>query len=300
MNQNVIIVQTAMMEKMKVAIYKILLSDYVGSGGNEVSEVLSEMYSSTNFNWSTDSQNVSHFEYTATLELKCLPNGDRPIDYFNLLATNKLLDILIDETNIYAIEIFLNSVSGKSRTSNWVNTNRLEMKTFLSLLFHMGTIKIPRIEDYWETYKLFNLPFFRTYVSRNRFTILLRALHFSRNPVERESIPRNRLHKIQPIVNYFNSRMNEIFEPTKNLSLDESMCSAFSKIITKKNFVTGILRSNRKHNPRKVIAQNLKKGESICRYTEDNICAVKWKDKRDVLTISSEFPHSMIIEIEIC
>jgi hypothetical protein len=126
---------------------------------------------------------------------------------------------LVDETNIYAIEIFLNSVSNKSRISNWVNTNRSEMKTFLSLLFHMGTIKMPRLEDYWKTNKLFNLSFFRTYMSRNRFTIL----HFSRNPAEGESVPRNRLHKIQPIINYFNSRMNEIFEPNKNLSLDESM-----------------------------------------------------------------------------
>jgi len=355
----------------------IVMSDYVGSGGNEVGEDFSEMYSSTNFDWSADSQNVNHFEYTATPGLKCLPNGDQPIDYFNLLVTDELLDFLVDETNIYAIEIFLNSVSDKSRISNWVNTNRLEMKTFLSLLFHMGTIKLPRLEDYWKTNKLFNLPFFRTYMSRNRFTILLRALHFSRNPAEGESVPRNRLHKIQPIVNYFNSRMNEIFEPNKNLSLDESMVlwrgrlifrqyiknkkhkfgvkmymlteswglihkimiysgqgndisesmthtefvvdnlmsglyhkgrslymdnfynsvQLSRKLLQKKTYVTGTLRSNRKHNPREVIAQKLKKGESICRYTEDNICVMKWKDKRDVLTISSEFPHSMI-EIE--
>jgi len=105
------------------------------------------------------------------------------------------------------------------------------MKTFLSLLFHMGTIKMPRLEDYWKTNKLFNLPFFRTYMSRNRFTILLRALHFLRNPAEGESVPRNRLHKIQPIVNYFNSRTNEIFEPTKNLSLDESMVLWHGRLI---------------------------------------------------------------------
>lgn len=88
----------------------IVMSDYVGSRGNEVGEDLSEMYSSTNFDWSTDSQNINHFEYTATPGLKCLPNGDQPIDYFNLLVTDELLDILVEETNIYAIEIFLNSI----------------------------------------------------------------------------------------------------------------------------------------------------------------------------------------------
>ncbi|VVC28111.1 PiggyBac transposable element-derived protein [Cinara cedri] len=200
------------------------IGEFVGSGENEVSEVLSEIYSSTNFNWSTDSPtNTEYFEFIPTPVLKCLPNGDNPIDYFNLLVTDKLLDILVEETNNYAIEIFLNTVTDNSRISDWVDTNRLEMKTFLSLLFHMGTIKMPRLEDYWKTNKLFNLPFFRAHMSRNRFTLLLRALHFSRNPTEGESVPRNRLHKIQPIINYFNSRMNEVFEPTKNLSLDESM-----------------------------------------------------------------------------
>ena len=42
----------------------IVMSDYVGSEGNEVGEILPEMYSSTNFNWYTDSQNINHFEYT--------------------------------------------------------------------------------------------------------------------------------------------------------------------------------------------------------------------------------------------
>ncbi|KAE9543752.1 hypothetical protein AGLY_002148 [Aphis glycines] len=193
----------------------IVMSDYVGSGGNEVGEDLSEMCSSTNFDWFTDSQNL-HFD----------------------LITNELLDFLVDETNIYAIEIFLNSVFDKSRISNWVNTNRCEMKTFLSLLFHMRTIKIPRLEGYWKTNKLFNLPFFRTYMSRNRFTILLRALNFSRNLAEGESVPLNGLQKIQPIVNYFNSRMNEIFDPNKNLSLGDSMVLWRGRLIFRQYIVT--------------------------------------------------------------
>lgn len=131
------------------------------------------VYSPTDFNWFTDPPNVVNFGFTATLGFKSLPNGDKPIYYFNLLVTDELLDILVEETNIYAKEIFLNTVSDKARIYNWVDTNRVEMKIFLSLLFHMGTNKMPRIEDYWKTSKLFNLPFFRSYMSRNRFTLLL-------------------------------------------------------------------------------------------------------------------------------
>lgn len=90
--------------------------------------------------------------------LKSLFNGS--LDYFNLLISDELLDIIIEETNFYALDIFLNTVPDKARISEWVNTDRLEMKTFLSLLFHMGIIKMPRLEDYWNTNKLFNLQFF--------------------------------------------------------------------------------------------------------------------------------------------
>lgn len=53
--------------------------------------------------------------------------------------------------------------------------------------------------------------------------LLFRALHFSHNPKEGELAPLNILHKIQPLINYFNSKMEDIYELSKNLSIDESM-----------------------------------------------------------------------------
>ena len=35
--------------------------------------------------------------------------------------------------------------------------------------------------------------------------------------------------------------------------------------------------------------KKLKKGETVARYTKDGIAVCKWRDKRDVLAISSEF-----------
>lgn len=64
-------------------------------------------------------------------------------------------------------------------------------------------------------------------------------------------------------------------------------------ILQKLTYTTGTLRSNRKNNLKDVINKKFKKRESISMYTEEGICIVKWKDKRDVLMISSEFPHSM-------
>ncbi|KAL4149291.1 hypothetical protein QTP88_003271 [Uroleucon formosanum] len=237
----------------------------------------------------------------------------------------------------------------------------------------MGTIKLNRLEDYWKTSKLFNIPFFLENMSRNRFMLLFRALHFFRNHQKGEVAPLSRLHKIQPLINYFNSKMEEIYESSKNISIDESMIlwrgwlifrqyiknkkhkygvkmymltepwglihrvlvyslqgydvsnnmchteyvveqlmvgllykgrllymdnfynsvKLSQKMLKKLTYTTRTLRSNRKNNPKDVINKKLKKGESISKYTEEGICIVKWKDKQDVLMISSEFPHSM-------
>lgn len=54
-------------------------------------------------------------------------------------------------------------------------------------------------------------------------------------------------------------------------------------------YITGTLRANRKNNCQEVITKEIKKGEIIRQYTADGICLMKWKDKRDLLTIPSEF-----------
>lgn len=138
----------------------IVNTDFVDAEGNNVSQVLSEVNSPTNVNWFTDPPNIVNFEFTATPGLKSLPNGDKPIDYFNLLVIGKLLDLLVEETSVYATEFFLNTAFDKDRIYEWVNIDRVKMKTFLSLLFHMGVIQMPRLEDQWKTSKLFNLTIF--------------------------------------------------------------------------------------------------------------------------------------------
>ncbi|KAG8237448.1 hypothetical protein J437_LFUL015976 [Ladona fulva] len=51
---------------------------------------------------------------------------------------------------------------------------------------------------------------------------------------------------------------------------------------------TGTLRKNRRNNPKDVTEAKLRRNEYICRWTDDGICVLKWKDKRDILMISSE------------
>lgn len=71
------------------------------------------------------------------------------------------------------------------------------MKTFFGLFFHMGTIRLSRLEDYWKTRRLFNIPCFSENMRSNRFILIFRALHFTRNPKEGGPISHNKSFKIQ-------------------------------------------------------------------------------------------------------
>jgi len=163
-----------------------------------------------NYNWFTFRPQVIDIPFSETPGLKIFPKGNDPIDYFNLFVTNTFWEFLVEEANSYAVEVFLNSDRSNSRISTWKNTDVVEMKKCIALLFHTGTIRVNRLEDYWKTNELFNFHIFRSTMSRNRFMLLLRVLHFCKNPGQNDN-PTSHLHKIDKMTNYFNKTMEELY-----------------------------------------------------------------------------------------
>lgn len=295
------------------------------------------------------------------------------MDFFNLLVTDDFLQLIVRETNIYAEEVFLASTAKeKSRISRWKDLTLEELKIFIGLIFHMGSIRLNRLQDYWKKHRLFKLPVFKEYLSRDRFMLILRCLHFVTNPLPAQEKPEDGLYKIRPVIDYFNSRMNNIYCPGKELSLDESMVlwrgrlvfpqfiknkrhkygvklylltepdgtvlkfavytgtldnfggrghatnvvlhlmdgkmdvgyslymdnyynsyELASKLLSRKTYCTGTIRVDRRSNPVDVKVAKLKKGETIARYA-NGVMLAKWKDKRDVFYISTEFRNNLI------
>ncbi|KAG8235822.1 hypothetical protein J437_LFUL016135 [Ladona fulva] len=211
-------------------------------------------------------------------------------------------------------------------------------------------------------------------MSRDRFLLIMQALHFAENPLENQQEPADRLYKIRPMIDIFHKIMRDVEYPNKNLSLDESMVlwrgrlifhqyiqgkkhkhgikiymltepsglvlrlhiyagsadrdvggaghtgkvvnhllddfknkghSIFldnfynsvdlsTQLLAEKTHTTGTLRVNRKNNPAEVLQKKLRKGEVICRWSDERVCVLKWHDKRDVLLLSTEFGPEMI------
>lgn len=236
----------------------------------------------------------------------------------------------------------------------------------------MGNVRMKRLQDYWKRDPLFHCKAIASSMSRNRFLVVLRSLHFAENPNPATPPPEDRLYKIRPVINYFNERMADVYYPGRELSLDESMVLwrgrlTFRQYIKNKKHkygiklymlttptgliqkfaiytgmlddlggkghaqkvvlhlmegklncghhiymdnyynsftlaktllghethCTGTLRLNRQNNPQEVKDKKLKKGETVARYAS-GVMIGKWRDKRDVSYISTEFENNIV------
>lgn len=56
----------------------------------------------------------------------------------------------------------------------------------------------------------------------------------------------------------------------------------------------GTLRTNRKLNPKEVITKKLKKGETVSAESNTGVVVLKWRDKRDVLVLSTKHNDELV------
>jgi hypothetical protein len=321
-----------------------------------------------NPSWKNGPPDLKTITFTGNPGLRvAVPNEGEPIDYFFLFADNKFIDLILHQTNLYAENLKQKNTSPKSRMSTWKTLNKEELLIFLGLVLHMGNVKLNRLKDYWVTNRLYNIPVFHNYMGRNRFMNILRCLHFNENQLT--GVEKNRLNKIQPLLDLFNKTVSDIYYPNKELCIDESMIlwrgrlvfrqyiknkkhkygiklylltepdgtvlkicvytgqmddlggkghasnvvlhlmegklnvghsiymdnyynspDLSKKLLELNTHTTGTLRSNRKGIPVDVSRAKLKAGESIY-YHSEGVGVGKWKDKRDVMFISTEFEN---------
>jgi hypothetical protein len=86
-------------------------------------------------------------------------------------STDYFLDMLCTRTNNHAVDLIFKSSGEEPR----IVRTPTETKTFLGLLFHMGTINLNRLNNYWKKH----------YVKANRLDAQLQAL------------PKRTMHKTQ-------------------------------------------------------------------------------------------------------
>ena len=84
---------------------------------------------------------------------------------------------------------------------------------------------MPNFADYWETNSIFSQPGIVKGMSQNRFEQLCGLLHFNDNSLAPAygAPGYDKLHKIRPIIESICEKSKSLYNPGKNLSVDEAM-----------------------------------------------------------------------------
>jgi len=106
------------------------------------------------------------------------------MSYFDHYIPPKLIEIAIDQTNLYAQQQIVkmsHPITKHACSEEWKPVTVIEMKKFLGLIFVTGIVRKPKFELCWSMIGIFQTPIFPQTMSRNRFQLIQRYLHFSDN-----------------------------------------------------------------------------------------------------------------------
>ena len=110
-------------------------------------------------------------------------------------------------------------LSQRSRFMKWKPTTNIEMEVFLSIIFNMGLISLPKIKDYWKTTWIAEMPFFARVMSRDRFELLFWLLHVSHC----EGNVVKRVDKVKLLLECLITKFQARFYPEQELAVDETV-----------------------------------------------------------------------------
>ena len=172
--------------------------------------------------WNTDTTEVTTPEFHEQVgPTHKLPRDATLLDYLKLLFTVELLRMIVDNTNIFAVENLLGTVTP---VEMWNQTNYEEICAFLGVIILMGIVKLPRIALYFVGDARLHQTGVASVFTKNRFFKLLKNFHAAdpREMPDKDS-PEYKLFRIQPVINTLSETFMENYDPHREQSIDKAM-----------------------------------------------------------------------------
>ena len=130
-------------------------------------------------NWNNDPSEVQVPGFTEHVGLtRQLPCDATPIQFFLLLFTTELIDLIVKYTNSNAVEMILSDAAGiVEGTLAWTPTSSEEIMAFLGIVILMGIVKLPSTQLYWSQDKRLHQHGVTKIFPRDRFNLLLKYFY---------------------------------------------------------------------------------------------------------------------------
>jgi len=105
------------------------------------------------------------------------------------------------------------------------------MKLFIGITMLMGVVRKPTLDMYWSKSSLFETPAFGSLLTRNRYCLILKFLHFSDNDAmpAKTDPSYDRLYKIRAVYDLLSSAYMEAYTPGQHVCIDEGMIRWFGR-----------------------------------------------------------------------
>ena len=133
-----------------------------------------------------------------------------------------LFSIIAKESNDYAERQLRNEARRKRKDDDkWFPTTEDEIKAYIALCILMAQVRKPRVKLYWSKESCIETPIFGQTMSRERFLLLSRFLHFTDDL--NYGAADDKLKKLRPILTHFSQKFSELNYLCQNISLDESL-----------------------------------------------------------------------------
>lgn len=171
--------------------------------------------------WTNRLRNIHMEDFTSPAGITFeIGNEAREIDIFKLFFNDEILNVIVRETNRYARQKLVGEALDK-----WQDVTLDEVKVFLGVSVAMGLNPLPSTADYWSSDPFLGNEGIQKVMTKNRFEHLSRFFHFNDSSVEprRGEDGYDRLYKVRPILSHFNAKIQELYKPTKHISVDEGM-----------------------------------------------------------------------------
>ena len=146
-------------------------------------------------------------------------NIETPTDMFLHIFPERLVDHIVFQTNLYALQ----KAGGNNHA--FTPTNAKEIKGFIAINLIMGIKKLPSYKDYWSSRFEMRDAYISSIMSRDRFSWILTNLHLNDNSLQPNRNAQNfdKLYKLRPLLDVLSVTYKNSLKPSQHQAVDESM-----------------------------------------------------------------------------
>lgn len=143
------------------------------------------------------------------------------IDFYKVFVNDTIIELIVEQTNLYAMQTVLTvDTRPSSRIHDWEPVTADEIWKFLGMVIYMGIVRLPTIADYWSTDPFFKNEIASKIMSRNRFQMILKFIHFSNNEA---NVDNDRLFKVKELSEKLIANFQSVYKMGPIGVIDESM-----------------------------------------------------------------------------